>query len=147
MIFWSMVPYFLAVLLATAVLLFWSDGALSPILLLLAQTIVNEGIFKNAIKMERPDGSCLYGKSYGMPSGHAVTSIGMLAYLLFETHWDRPELRPEHKALASLALLFLLLPVPFSRVYLYDHYPSQVAVPPRAALYICIIYIYIIYIV
>ncbi len=126
MIFWSMVPYLLAVFLATAVLLFWSDGAFSPILLLLVQTIVNEGILKNAIKMDRPDGSCLYGKSFGMPSGHAVTSIGMLAYLLFETHWDRPELRPEHKAVASLALLALLLPVPFSRVYLHDHYPIQV---------------------
>ncbi len=122
-----MVPYFLAVFLAAAVLLFWSDGAISPILLLLVLTIVNEGILKSSIKMERPDGSCLYGKSYGMPSGHAVTSIGMLAYLLFEIHWDRPELRPAHKALASLALLALLLPVPFSRVYLHDHYPSQVS--------------------
>ncbi len=68
MMFWSLVPYLMAVFLATAALLFFSDGSFSPILLLLLLTIVNEGVLKNAIRMDRPAGSCLYGQSYGMPS-------------------------------------------------------------------------------
>ena len=132
MLFWSLIPYLLAVFLATTTLLFFSDGSISPILLLLIQTIVNEGILKNSIQMDRPDGSCLYGLSYGMPSGHACTSIGMLAYLLFETHWNRPEIPTSSKLIITLMLLALLLPVPFSRVYLHDHYPSQVFLCTRA---------------
>ena len=54
-------------------------------------------------------------------------SFGVLAYLL---HWDACfELHPEHKALASLALLSLLLPAACT-VYLHDHYPSQVLTTP-----------------
>ena len=68
MMFWSLVPYLLAVFLATAALLFFSDGSFSPILLLATQTIVNEGVLKNSIGMDRPEGSCLYGQSFGMPS-------------------------------------------------------------------------------
>ena len=68
-IFWSSVPYLLAVGLATWALLFRTDAALSPIVLLVILTIFNEGILKNAILQDRPEGSCLYGLSYGMPSG------------------------------------------------------------------------------
>ena len=125
MIFWSLIPYFLAVMLATTSLLFWSDGAFSPLILLGITTVFNEGALKSIIRMDRPQGSCLYGLSYGMPSGHACTSISALSYLLLELHWDRPEISSPTKLAATAALVLFLAPVPFSRVYLQDHTPAQ----------------------
>ena len=127
MIFWSLVPYFLAVCLVAVGLLFWSDGAFSPLVLLILETVINEVVLKPIARMDRPQGSCLYGMSYGMPSGHACTSIGLLTYLLLEMHWDRPDLTPATKIAATTALVLFLAPVPYSRIHLQDHTPAQAA--------------------
>ena len=41
---------------------------------------------------------------------------------------ERPRLPRRRKRAITAALLVVLAPVPYSRVYLHDHYPSQVAV-------------------
>lgn len=53
---------------------------------------MNEGIIKNLVEQPRPTGSCLYFMSFGMPSGHAATSIGLLTYLLLEKFVYHPNL-------------------------------------------------------
>lgn len=52
----------------------------------------NDILFKNIAKQPRPSGSCLYFISHGMPSGHAVTSIGLLTFILLELLVYHPSL-------------------------------------------------------
>ena len=128
MILWSLVPYLAVVVLISTTLLLRSTAALSPLGLFLSIVILNEGVVKRVLRSPRPIGSCMYGQSYGMPSGHAASSIGLLTYLLLEILCDRPQLSTAAKASACAALLFFLAPVPASRVYLQDHSWSQAAV-------------------
>mmetsp|Transcript_30968 Transcript_30968/g.60495 ORF Transcript_30968/g.60495 Transcript_30968/m.60495 type:complete len:446 (-) Transcript_30968:186-1523(-) len=83
-IFYSLVPYLLGYYYLVAFLLGGRAVELTRLLILVVIAVVNEGVFKNILKENRPEGSCLYFKSYGMPSGHAATSIGLLTYLLLE---------------------------------------------------------------
>ena len=131
MIFWGIVPYAMFFTLFATFLFAGDTSSLSFIGLLGCLTIVNEGLLKHTINQRRPVGSCLYFKSYGMPSGHATTSIGVLVNLLLEIWIDREGSRLftlRNRCLWTVILLFLLLPVPFSRVYLSDHYVSQVLI-------------------
>jgi membrane-associated phospholipid phosphatase len=125
MIGWSLVPYLTILFLLAGALLLRSTAALSPLGLFLIIVALNEGVVKRVLQSPRPVGSCMFGLSYGMPSGHAASSIGLLTYLLLETNCDRPELSVAVKSAASLLLLLALAPVPFSRVYLQDHSPAQ----------------------
>ena len=126
MVAWSFVPYAL-VLVVVAWLFHAADTAsLACLILLLVGTTLNEVVIKNLVQQHRPPGSCLYFKSYGMPSGHAQSSVGMLVYLMLETWVDRPRTPRWHKAAVTSALCFLLAPVPYSRTYLNDHLPQQV---------------------
>ena len=127
MITWPLVPYIAFAILVAVVLLLRSTAALSPMFLFLAIVILNEGIIKRVMRSPRPAGSCMHGLSYGMPSGHAASSIGLLTYLLLETLCDRPNLSWAAKMGASLALVTILAPVPASRVYLQDHSSAQAA--------------------
>lgn len=75
--------------------LFLASGDLTPFtrfFVLGVISAVNEGLFKHWIKQRRPVGSCLYFLSFGMPSGHAATSIGLLTYLLLELLVYHPNL-------------------------------------------------------
>lgn len=127
MIFWSVVPYALIFGLFAIFLFAGDTTTLSFIFLLALVAIINEGILKHAISQNRPIGSCIYFESYGMPSGHAATSIGTLVYMLLEIWIDHPDWPlMKKKVLLSVPALFFLLPVPFSRVYLNDHYRAQV---------------------
>ena len=139
MIFWSIVPYAMFFMLFAAFLYAGDTSSLSLIALMGLLVICNEGLLKHSINQKRPPGSCLYFKSYGMPSGHAATSIGMMTSMLLETWVDRSAnldspsrivFSFRNKCICTLALLFLLLPVPFSRV-VHDHYISQVLVGSR----------------
>lgn len=127
MIMWSLVPYLAFVVLIAAVLLLRSTAALSPMLLFLTIVILNEGIIKRVMRSPRPAGSCMYGLSYGMPSGHSASSIGLLTYQLLELLCDRPSLSLHIKCSACVLLIFFLAPVPASRVYLQDHSSGQAA--------------------
>ena len=128
MVLWSLVPYALPVGLAASLLYVGDSFSLSCVALFLLLVTLNEGLLKHLVAQPRPPGSCLYFTSTGMPSGHATTSIGMLTYLLLETWVERPRLPRRRKRAITAALLVVLAPVPYSRVYLHDHYPSQVAV-------------------
>lgn len=92
MIFWGLVPYIMG---AVYLVLFLASGDMTPLTRLLVLgviSIMNDFIFKKLVKQHRPTGSCLYFLSYGMPSGHAATSIGLLTYLLLEIFLCHPDI-------------------------------------------------------
>ena len=75
--------------------LFLALGDLVPLTRLVVLgtiSVLNDLAIKKFIQQERPVGSCLYFKSYGMPSGHAATSIGLLTHLLLELFVYHPHL-------------------------------------------------------
>lgn len=62
--------------------------------------------------------------NYGFPSGHAMSGFifyGLLAYLVWKTHWPRG-----YKIAVAAALLLFSGLIGFSRVYLRLHYASDV---------------------
>lgn len=190
--FYSVVPYWMGFLYLALFLALGDIVPLTRLVVLGMIAVLNDMGIKKFIKQERPVGSCLYFQSFGMPSGHAATSIGLLTYLLLELFvynphlfgglsccreeggrilyvlgygWVRREHDTPHDALGDieqeihskrdkfllnsaanklqdkkrLRLLggwiyhvraaghvALLLPVPFSRVFLHDHLRSQV---------------------
>ena len=73
-----------------------------------------EWILKPLAQQPRPPTSCC--ASVGMPSSHSMVSMGMTVWLLMECN----------ASWSSLALLLLLMPVPFSRLWLGDHTVEQV---------------------
>jgi membrane-associated phospholipid phosphatase len=91
-VFYSLVPYLLGFIY---LVLFLMSGNLVPLMRFFVFgviSVMNEGIFKHILQEERPTGSCLYFKSYGMPSGHAATSIGLLTYILLELYVLHPHI-------------------------------------------------------
>ena len=66
-VIYSLLPYLMAFLY---LVLFLASGNFVPLTRLVVFafiSVMNEGIFKHLIKQNRPEGSCLYFKSYGMP--------------------------------------------------------------------------------
>lgn len=198
MIFYSLVPYLVGFVFLVEFLAFGNLVPLTRLLVLGVISITNEVIFKNLLKQHRPEGSCLYFLSFGMPSGHAASSIGLLTYLLLEQSVYHPNIicgvtcqkreqqngysfkwgygwqkqsdhdQPQNMSettynvaadeentaspdpllnnsqesdtrsyapsvlgklthhLHALGYFVLLFPVPFSRVYLHDHFFAQV---------------------
>ena len=128
-IVWSFLPYLLGVLVTLYVFCF---RTLFALLLLMAASVmvcVNEGIVKHLISQARPEGSCLTSK--GMPSSHAMLSVGFWWYfhleLLMKPHLTALHIwKPVHKAVVMVLVYLLLLPIPFSRVILEDHSWAQV---------------------
>lgn len=89
---YGLMPYLMGFIY---LILFLASGNLVPftrLVVLGVISIVNEGLFKHWISQKRPLGSCLYFGSYGMPSGHAATSIGLLTYVLLELFVLHPNL-------------------------------------------------------
>ena len=189
-IFYGVAPYLLGFIYVTTFLITGSIVPLTRLIVFGAIAVINETVFKNIVAQKRPIGSCLHFKSFGMPSGHSATSIGLLTYILLEVFvlhpnlicgltcqkgdgdgetvynftkgygWQKKEestyhaadvetgghtFNSKHDSDASVfpialkplqrkwtyhvyALLYFLLlfPVPFSRVYLYDHFMKQV---------------------
>jgi len=123
----SVVPYALGVVLLACQIFAGDTFSLLCMGLLLALIVLNELLLKRQIEQRRPVGSCLYFASYGMPSGHACTSIGTLTFLLLETWVDRPKWSRRRQGATTAALLLALGSVPYSRVHLNDHTPAQVA--------------------
>merc|ERR1719272_1649704 len=80
-------------------------------------------VLKTIIAQKRPEGSCL--TSCGMPSGHSMSSIGLLTFLVCElVTRSSMDGVPREQLLVVLAIIFL--PVPWSRVQLHDHSVAQV---------------------
>lgn len=87
----------------------------------------------------RPCGSCV--PTHGMPSGHTSNAVGLATWLHLELflgswrhmawHWKVP---------LMFISWILLLPVPFSRVYLGDHTILQVTVGAMGGLSFALLY-------
>jgi len=86
---------------------------------------LNELVFKQLLGSARPAGSCL--TTNGMPSSHALISMGMCVWLVLEVLFHQC-VEPAERAGCIVALLLALPPVLPSRVALHDHSVAQVAV-------------------
>ncbi|KAL7495605.1 hypothetical protein ACHAWT_009600 [Skeletonema menzelii] len=91
-IFYGLVPYLVGFIYGVSFLITGSVVPLTRLLVLGIIVVINDEILKKVVVQRRPIGSCLYFKSFGMPSGHAATSIGMLTYLLLEVFIFHPNL-------------------------------------------------------
>lgn len=91
-IFYGLVPYLVGFIYGVSFLITGSIVPLTRLIVLLVLMVINDDILKKVVVQRRPMGSCLYFKSFGMPSGHASTSIGMLTYLLLELFVFHPNL-------------------------------------------------------
>jgi undecaprenyl-diphosphatase len=80
---------------------------------------------KHLFNRERPDIPLLYeAKGLSFPSGHALMSVtfyGLLIYIVFKTFKNKPA-----KWTLITLLLFLILIIGFSRIYLRVHYTTDV---------------------
>ncbi len=82
-------------------------------------------LLKKVIRRDRPDGFRLISQGgYSFPSGHAMISVciyGYLVYLVF-TKIKNPYL----KYSLAIFLLFLILSIGISRIYVGVHYPTDI---------------------
>jgi membrane-associated phospholipid phosphatase len=88
-------------------------------------SLVSVEITKYFVHQPRPDGPC-QDQSYGMPSNHATLAVGSSFLVILDVSTSAFN-NTNHYASLMLTL-FLLAPVPYSRVLLNDHYPAQVLV-------------------
>jgi undecaprenyl-diphosphatase len=88
-------------------------------------TLMNQGL-KLLFARTRPDSALHLSRTAGFafPSGHSMASAAIYSALATVIRTRHPELG----ALASAASGFCVLAVGASRVYLYVHYPSDVAI-------------------
>lgn len=135
--FYGMIPYLVGIFALLHLLVFhrqlrtW-DLRVLVILSMLFNSTVHVLIAKSLGACEscdRPCGSLVHG--FGMPSGHALSSIGLCCWMLLEI-WlglaraDKWSLRKQLSI--SLLVLLVFAPEPYTRVYLGDHTPQQVEV-------------------
>ena len=66
-IFYGLIPYLIAFIYVILFLTFGDLVSLSRLVVLGVISIVNDGILKHFFSQHRPEGSCLYFSSYGMP--------------------------------------------------------------------------------
>ncbi|TDH73885.1 uncharacterized protein CCR75_002950 [Bremia lactucae] len=93
--------------------------------------LINSGILVTILgdcsDCPRPCGSCV--SSNGMPSGHATNAIGLFMWILLESllgvgyQWKMVK-----KVAVCVGITLLLIPVPYSRIYLGDHTRLQVVI-------------------
>eukprot|EP00584_Thalassiosira_punctigera_P018492 CAMPEP_0172553704 /NCGR_PEP_ID=MMETSP1067-20121228/51357_1 /TAXON_ID=265564 ORGANISM="Thalassiosira punctigera, Strain Tpunct2005C2" /NCGR_SAMPLE_ID=MMETSP1067 /ASSEMBLY_ACC=CAM_ASM_000444 /LENGTH=277 /DNA_ID=CAMNT_0013341923 /DNA_START=234 /DNA_END=1064 /DNA_ORIENTATION=- len=81
---YSLIPYILITFFSFYFLATGNIVTITRLGLMGFVSLVNDAMLKNILKQTRPMGSCLYFHSYGMPSGHAATSIGLLTFMLLE---------------------------------------------------------------
>lgn len=97
--------------------------------------ILNEFILKPILKQPRPaktankypDGRI----KPGMPSGHVYNASALMVWLLCEVVHDGPGFDNDHISVTVRYLLYVILlmgPVPWARVYNYDHTIAQCTV-------------------
>jgi len=91
-VLYSLVPYTLLLYFGIRFLASGNVMQLTRLVLMGFISLVNDAILKHILKQPRPTGSCLYFHAYGMPSGHAATSMGLLAFMLLELLLYHPNL-------------------------------------------------------
>jgi len=127
--FYSMNPFM--VIAGALGLLLWFRGTRELLLLTFMEGVSLPTILvmKNILAEKRPEGSCLLG--CGMPSGHAMLSIGLMCWLGLELVLQSGTSGPAARQRSIIALVLLalfFLPVGWSRVVLHDHDWPQVFV-------------------
>uniref|UniRef100_A0A0G4IF89 Phosphatidic acid phosphatase type 2/haloperoxidase domain-containing protein n=1 Tax=Chromera velia CCMP2878 TaxID=1169474 RepID=A0A0G4IF89_9ALVE len=99
-------------------------------LTLITVSLVGEIGLKHIVREPRPENSAV--KSYGMPSSHSSTCIGLLFYTVFELLFPFEGVKPHWTALQLTLAVFVtvvaLAPVPWARWYLEDHSLRQICV-------------------
>ncbi|CAA9986214.1 PAP2-like protein, putative [Plasmodium knowlesi strain H] len=115
------IPY--AFMLATLLgfLLTSNNMLLYFVFIIPTQLTINDIILKNILKMSRPIHSAL--QSYGMPSGHSSFSFSLLTFLILHLLEAKKD---KWTIMACILAIILLLPIPWSRVYIQDHTLYQV---------------------
>lgn len=135
--FYGMIPHLVGICALLHLLVFhrqirkWVLRVL-VILLMLFNSTVHVLIAKSIGACEscdRPCGSLVHG--FGMPSGHALSSISLCCWMLLEIWFGlaitaKWSLRKQ--LWISLLVLLVFAPEPYTRVYLGDHTPLQVKV-------------------
>lgn len=91
-IFYGVVPYLIGFIYIVSFLATGSIVPLTRLVVLGILVVINDEILKKFVVQRRPMGSCLYFKSFGMPSGHSATSIGLLTYVLLEVFVFHPNI-------------------------------------------------------
>ncbi|GLE03286.1 hypothetical protein PINS_up012176 [Pythium insidiosum] len=133
-VIYSMVPYIvLFALLLNFVLRRKTWTRLLALLFIPIMSGINAAIFVpswgSCTECMRPCGSCIGVR--GMPSGHSTNAIGLWLWVLLESLLGVGRLRRWSRRRVLLVIVLsavVLVPVPFSRVYLGDHTPLQVGI-------------------
>lgn len=144
-VFYSIVPSLVPLALGLTVLLHRRRGwtLIFAFLFIPIAAVINSLILVKSLgdcaKCPRPCGSCVAGN--GMPSGHATNAIGLCLWIILETflgvgkHWYKRK-----QVAVVLSSMLLLLPVPYSRMYLGDHTPLQVTLGSAHGIVLGLIY-------
>ncbi len=90
----------------------------------ISSVLVNT-IIKNIIRRVRPDHLRLIKQGgYSFPSGHAMISIAVYGYLIYWV-WNNIKNKIV-KILLTIILLFIIIGIGLSRIYVGVHYPSDI---------------------
>jgi acid phosphatase family membrane protein YuiD len=125
-IFYSFVPWILALVWLVMTLVFRSTQLLLGVFWSSVVVVLNELVWKRVLAQSRPAGSCLHSK--GMPSTHSELAFGMFVWLGLELLFHRQHWPMDRRIGSVLGLAVLLLPVLPSRQVLHDHSAAQVLV-------------------
>ena len=125
-ILYSIVPWAAGLVLIITMLIKRRTSLIIGVALLVVMIILSEVILKNIVKQPRPSNSCL--TSSGMPSSHSVLSLGFVTFSALEMFFHQWQYSRLTKLQFFMGSVFLLVPVPASRVGLGDHSPMQVGV-------------------
>ncbi|EUD66592.1 hypothetical protein C922_02913 [Plasmodium inui San Antonio 1] len=110
------VPYILAFLMFLGLLLTFNKILLYLAFIIPIQFTLNDLVLKKLLKMNRPIHSAL--QSYGMPSGHSSFSFTLLTFILLHL---RESKKDKWTTMSYILSIIVLLPIPWSRVYIEDH--------------------------
>lgn len=88
-------------------------------------------------------GTC--AESCGMPSSHAAMAVSLFILAITDAycHFNGGLMSGKCFLFSILLGASMLLPVPFSRVFLHDHYPKQVLVGSTLAVLYCFVMLFI----
>lgn len=147
--FYGMIPHLVGIFALVHLLVFhqrirkW-DVRVLVVLMMTCNSAVHVMIAKRLGACKncyRPCGSMVAG--FGMPSGHALSSIGLCCWMLLEIWFGLAKsaqwsLRKQFWV--SLLVLLVFVPEPYSRVYLGDHTQLQVDVASMIGVVLGVVY-------